>query len=243
MTSLESKMAALERRVFGKKAEKLPPVAQELRGEARSPEKETAQAEAALANRRERAARKAAEAPTREVWHAVPPKARQCPACGSGDLKPLGEGRKAVTYEYVPAFFERFGLRHLPLRAVVAEATREEELERALYVVANPLHLHGLTRAFFLRERLLALPEEDTGREAQLFRLAVQDTKLIPPLEALEQKLARRMLDHAQAANALTQELDRLIVAFWGYPPERLDDKVTVAELVATGLELQYFDS
>ncbi|WP_227027737.1 hypothetical protein [Corallococcus sp. ZKHCc1 1396] len=47
MTSLESKMAALERRVFGKKTEKLPPVAQQLRGEARGPEQEAARAEAA----------------------------------------------------------------------------------------------------------------------------------------------------------------------------------------------------
>ncbi|RYZ32974.1 MAG: IS66 family transposase, partial [Myxococcaceae bacterium] len=107
MTSLESKMAALERRVFGKKTEKLPPVAQELRGEARSPEEETARAEAALVTRRERAARKAAEAPTREVRHAVPAESRYCPACGSEDLKPLGEGRRTVLYEYVPAHFER----------------------------------------------------------------------------------------------------------------------------------------
>ncbi|RKG94947.1 IS66 family transposase [Corallococcus carmarthensis] len=107
MTSLESKMAALERRVFGKKTEKLPPVAQQLRGEARSPEEETARAEAALAKRRERAARKAVEAPTREIRHAVPPESRHCPACGSEDLKPLGKGRTSVVYEYVPAFFER----------------------------------------------------------------------------------------------------------------------------------------
>ncbi|RKG55540.1 IS66 family transposase, partial [Corallococcus sp. CA054B] len=107
MTSLESKMAALERRVFGKQTEKLRPVAQELRGEARGPEEETARAEAALAKRRERAARKAQEAPTREVRHAVPPESRHCPACGSEDLKPLGEGRRTVLYEYVPAFFEK----------------------------------------------------------------------------------------------------------------------------------------
>ncbi|RKI24084.1 IS66 family transposase [Corallococcus sp. AB004] len=107
MTSLESKMAALERRVFGKKTEKLPPVAQELRGEARSAEEETARAQAALAKRRERAARRAEEAPTREVRHAVPPEARHCPACGSEDLKPLGTGRTSGVYEYVPAFFER----------------------------------------------------------------------------------------------------------------------------------------
>ncbi|NOJ99078.1 transposase, partial [Corallococcus coralloides] len=107
MTSLESKMAALERRVFGKKTEKIPPVAQELRSESPSPEEETARTEAALARRRERAAQKAAEAPTREIRHAVPAEERHCPACGSEDLKPLGTGRTSVVYEYVPARFER----------------------------------------------------------------------------------------------------------------------------------------
>ncbi|RJS14310.1 hypothetical protein DRW03_34975 [Corallococcus sp. H22C18031201] len=107
MTSLESKMAALERRVFGKKTEKLPPVAQGLRGESPSPEAEAARTLAALAKRRERSALKAQQAPTREVRHAVPPESRHCPACGSEDLKPLGAGRTTVVYEYVPAFFER----------------------------------------------------------------------------------------------------------------------------------------
>ncbi|NPC53697.1 transposase, partial [Corallococcus exiguus] len=107
MTSLESKMAALERRVFGRKAEKLPPVAEELRQTAPSPQDEAARAKAALEKRRARAARKAEEAPTREVRHAVPPESRHCPACGSEELKPLGEGRRTVVYEYVPAFFER----------------------------------------------------------------------------------------------------------------------------------------
>ncbi|RUO88047.1 IS66 family transposase [Corallococcus sp. AB018] len=107
MTSLESKMAALERRVFGRNAEKLPPVASELRGASPSPEEETARATAALAKRQKRAARKAEEAPTREVRHVVPPEARHCPTYGSEDLKPLGTGRTSVMYEYVPAFFER----------------------------------------------------------------------------------------------------------------------------------------
>ncbi|RYZ33330.1 MAG: IS66 family transposase [Myxococcaceae bacterium] len=104
---LKSQMAALQRHVFGKKTEKLPPVEQQLRQEAASPEDAAARAAAALEKRRERSARKAQEAPTREVRHAVPPAARHCPACGSEDMKPLGKGRTSVVYEYVPAFFER----------------------------------------------------------------------------------------------------------------------------------------
>ncbi|NOK10123.1 IS66 family transposase [Corallococcus exercitus] len=103
MTSLESKMAALERRVFGKKTEKLPPVVGELRGA----EDSAARAESAKKKRQERATRKAEEAPAREIRHAVPAQERHCPACGSGDLKPLGKGRTSVLYEYVPARFEK----------------------------------------------------------------------------------------------------------------------------------------
>ncbi|MCY1037028.1 IS66 family transposase [Corallococcus sp. BB11-1] len=107
LATLQGQMAALQRHVFGRKAERMPAVASELRQEAASPEDEAARAVAALEKRRERSARKAQEAPTREVRHAVPPEARHCPVCGSEDLKPLGKGRTSVVYEYVPACFER----------------------------------------------------------------------------------------------------------------------------------------
>ncbi|WP_374265040.1 IS66 family transposase [Corallococcus sp. RDP092CA] len=104
LTSLEAKMATLERHVFGKRTEKLPTVATELRKDADST---AARAEAAKEKRRERAARKAEEAPARELHHAVPAEERHCPACGSEDLKPLGQGRTSVVYEYMPARFEK----------------------------------------------------------------------------------------------------------------------------------------
>nr|WP_253817360.1 IS66 family transposase [Myxococcus xanthus] len=97
-------MAALQRHVFGRRAEKLPTVAAELRGDADST---AARAEAAKQKRRERATRKAEEAPAREIRHAVPSEERQCPSCGGEDLNPLGQGRTSVVYEYVPARFER----------------------------------------------------------------------------------------------------------------------------------------
>ncbi|RKH59689.1 IS66 family transposase [Corallococcus interemptor] len=105
--SLQTQLTALQRHVFGKKAEKLPSVTRQLRQDAGSAEDEAARTAAALRKRRERAASKAEGALTREVRHPVPLEARHCPACGSEDLKPLGEGRRTVTYEYVPAFFER----------------------------------------------------------------------------------------------------------------------------------------
>ncbi|QQR43402.1 IS66 family transposase [Myxococcus xanthus] len=102
--ALKGQLAALQRHVFGRRAEKLPTVAAELRGNADST---AARAAAAKQKRRERATRKAEEAPAREIRHAVPSEERQCPACGDEDLKPLGQGRTSVVYEYVPARFER----------------------------------------------------------------------------------------------------------------------------------------
>ncbi|NOJ79204.1 IS66 family transposase [Myxococcus xanthus] len=104
LTSLEAKMATLERHVFGRRTEKLPTVAAELRGDA---DATAAQAEAAKKKRRERAARKAEEAPSREIRHAVPAEERHCPACGGEDLRPLGKGRTSVLFEHIPARFER----------------------------------------------------------------------------------------------------------------------------------------
>ncbi|MBL0694954.1 IS66 family transposase zinc-finger binding domain-containing protein [Comamonas sp. JC664] len=97
-------MATLERHVFGRRTEKLPTVASELRGDA---DATAAQAEAAKKKRRERAARKAEEAPSREIRHAVPAEERYCPACGSEALEPLSQGRTSVLYEYLPARFGR----------------------------------------------------------------------------------------------------------------------------------------
>ncbi|RJS12733.1 IS66 family transposase, partial [Corallococcus sp. H22C18031201] len=107
LDTLKGQMAALLRHVFGRKAEKLPPVAEELKARQDSPEDQRARATAALQTRRARAARKADAAVEREVRHEVPAGDRHCPACGSEELKPLGEGRRTVVYEHVPAFFEK----------------------------------------------------------------------------------------------------------------------------------------
>ncbi|MCP3170237.1 IS66 family transposase [Myxococcus qinghaiensis] len=107
LTSLEGKMAALERHVFGRKTERMPTVAAELRGEVVGEESKAERDEAAKVKRRERAARKAEQCPTREIRHDVPTQERRCPACGSEELKALGKGRTTEVYEYLPARFER----------------------------------------------------------------------------------------------------------------------------------------
>ena len=98
--TLRAQLAALQRHIFGKRSEKMPPIAEELRSE------RPVDPAATQTLRRKARAEKAA-LPEREVLHAVPPERRQCPRCGSKDLRPLGDGKRTVVYEYVPARFER----------------------------------------------------------------------------------------------------------------------------------------
>lgn len=102
LTRVEARVEELQRRVFGRSSERLPPVSKELREQQTD---ETAR-QAAQDKRRERAAARAA-LPSPQVHHPVPPEERTCPRCGGTELKPLGGGKRSVVYEYVPARLER----------------------------------------------------------------------------------------------------------------------------------------
>ncbi|MCC6786107.1 MAG: IS66 family transposase [Planctomycetes bacterium] len=92
---LRDEFDVLKRHVFGRRSEKMPPVAQELRvGAPRAP---------AQARRSE----VRAEAPTVTFKHKVPDDKRRCPSCGGTDLRQLGAGEVSVAWEYVPARIER----------------------------------------------------------------------------------------------------------------------------------------
>jgi transposase len=98
---LESELEILKRHVFGRRSEKMPTIASELRvGEAIPPD-ETA------ARRRERA-RVRHELPARTIRHEIPPEQRRCPRCGRSDqLRPLGSGKTSIVFEHIPERFER----------------------------------------------------------------------------------------------------------------------------------------
>jgi transposase len=112
LREMEARVARLQRQAFGTKSERMaeqarmPSIQQQLRQQ-EGPEQTAARGQQAQQKRRERAARKAEQAPTRRIFHAVPEPQRCCPACGSRELKPLGQGRLTVVYEYVPARLER----------------------------------------------------------------------------------------------------------------------------------------
>jgi len=100
LTALAGNLEALQRAVFGKRSEKMPPVGKQLRGD------KPASPEEALKKRRANKAARAAM-PEREVHHAVPAEDKVCPKCGGTDFRPLGEGKRTVVYEYVPAHLEK----------------------------------------------------------------------------------------------------------------------------------------
>ena len=105
---LEAAMARieqLERALYGKKSEKMPPVAEVLRVEETAEDVE-ARRQAALERRAERAALKQKLAP-QTVTHHVPDEDKECPACGGTADRHVGDGKKTELYEYIPGYFAR----------------------------------------------------------------------------------------------------------------------------------------
>jgi transposase len=100
-----AQMQTLERRVFGPKGEKMPPVEKELRRE-ESEEDVEARRLAALAKRKAREALKQKLA-KQTVIHHVSDEQRECPSCGGTASGPVGEGKRTTIYEYVPGYFVR----------------------------------------------------------------------------------------------------------------------------------------
>ncbi len=103
LRALQVHVEKLERRLMGKKSEKVEPIERELKRErARDPEAERQQA---LNKRRERQALRE-QLRTQTIVHPVVPPP-QCPHCGGQELSPLGEGKRTIVYEYVPGYFVR----------------------------------------------------------------------------------------------------------------------------------------
>jgi transposase len=101
MAAMEATLGKLQRQVYGRRSEKMPPVKEELR------KKGVIQAdpEAALAKRREHFEKKQALV-AREIVHEVPEEKKVCPKCGK-NFHPLGDGRETTIFELVPPTIER----------------------------------------------------------------------------------------------------------------------------------------
>jgi transposase len=102
LASLEANLEKLQRHVFGKRSEKIPPIATAIRDPARA----EANRIAALQTRRENAEKKR-QLVSQTIEHKVPEAEKTCPKCGGHEFSPLGDGFKTEMYELVPAIVER----------------------------------------------------------------------------------------------------------------------------------------
>jgi transposase len=92
---LRGQLAALQRYVFGKKSERVPPISREVRRE-KGPDPEAAK------KKRAENAEKKKQLPQTTIPHSVPESERCCPTCGGHDLRALGEGKVSFVVEYEP---------------------------------------------------------------------------------------------------------------------------------------------
>jgi transposase len=102
LTSVQATVEKLQRHVFGKRSEKMPPVREAIRDPARAEQERIA----ALQTRRENA-EKNRQLVTRRVEHKVRDEQKVCPKCGGHNFTKLGDGKMTEVYELVPAHIER----------------------------------------------------------------------------------------------------------------------------------------
>jgi len=96
LSTVVGQLEALNRQVFGKKSEKMPPMDREVRKK-RPPDPAVTQE-----RRRKNAELRATRVVTNDVQHAVPADQRRCPYCESSKLKPVGQGKESFVWDYVP---------------------------------------------------------------------------------------------------------------------------------------------
>jgi transposase len=140
MQTVTAKLEALERRLFGKKTEKMPPPVPAPKGP-RSPE----QKEQSQAKRKTNAAAKQ-QLPTDIIQVPVPEEQRHCPHCERSELRPVGVGTPAEIYDFVaPHFRRRQYLREtLACRCgqyIVTAPAPERTTERTSYAPGFIAHL------------------------------------------------------------------------------------------------------
>jgi transposase len=101
LASVVTTLEKLQRHVFGKRSEKIPRVADELK--AGTPPDPAV----ALEKRRENAEEKRRVVVPRQIEHKVPEDRKTCPKCGGHDFSELGPGKATEIFELLPAIIER----------------------------------------------------------------------------------------------------------------------------------------
>ena len=100
-----ARIEELERQLYGKKSEKMPPVANELRREETEEEAEARRLHALEKRRERQALREKLRRDT--IIHHITDEQKLCPKCGGVADRPLGDGKRTTIYEYVPGHFVR----------------------------------------------------------------------------------------------------------------------------------------
>jgi transposase len=99
VAALKARFEKLQRQVFGRRSEKMPPVANALGNS--EPDRTSA-----LEKRREHAQKKQ-QIVAREIEHKVRDEEKTCPNCGGHEFTALGEGKTTTLYELIPPRIER----------------------------------------------------------------------------------------------------------------------------------------
>jgi transposase len=151
--------------VFGKKSEKMPPMAREVR------KQRPVDPAATLELRRKNAELRASRVENEEVPHRVPEAERRCPKCGKTELKPIGKGKESIEWDYVSGYFR---CRH-HVRETLACTCGQ-------YIVAAPGPNHSVENTRYgdgLRAHIVTSKCADA---MPLYRLAKQFARLGIPI-------------------------------------------------------------
>ncbi|MDX2054002.1 MAG: hypothetical protein SFV15_16495 [Polyangiaceae bacterium] len=101
MERAKAEIEALKRHIFGKKSEKMPPMAREVR---RGKKPDPVQSQR---TREKNAELKAATMTTETVETPVPEPLRCCPKCGKDELQKIASPKPTTIVDYVPGHFRR----------------------------------------------------------------------------------------------------------------------------------------
>jgi transposase len=102
IADLKEKLEAIQKKVFDKSSEKMPPMDREVR-RGSSPD-----LAARTAKRRKNAETRAEQVETEDINVPVPPDLLKCPVCANGGtFREVGSGTPSSVWEYVPGYFRR----------------------------------------------------------------------------------------------------------------------------------------
>jgi len=162
--ALKALVDKLQRHVFGKRSEKMPPMGGEVRrGKPLDRAKVNSRRRANAAEKR--------QLTKRRIEHKVADKDRHCPKCGGVELRPLGPGKETTVFEYVPPSFEQL----LHVQEVLACRCGEGVItaEGAAKVIDRTQYGPGLLAHIIVSKCADCLP---------LYRLAKQYRRLNIPM-------------------------------------------------------------